>query len=73
MATRLYSIVVGSGVPAPLVTENVGSATVTTPMELTVDLGLVQNNGTAALARQDVYNALQRLKNHIVKGAWPPV
>lgn len=73
MATRLYSVSIGSGIPAPLVVEAVGSATVTTAMEATIDLGLVQNNGTAALARQDVYNALQRLRNHIVKAPWPPV
>ena len=69
MATRLYSALVdGGGVndSRTEITEAVGSAVVTTPIELTVDLASVSD-------KQTVLRALQKLTDYIVMGAWPPV
>lgn len=70
MATRLYSVANdfrfeadASGVE---VTEAVGSATVTTSIELTVDLAVVAD-------RQRVVTALETLRAYIMEGTWPPV
>lgn len=73
MATRLYSVQVGGGNAVPIITEAVGSATVTNAVELTVDNGNVMQGSTVPLSKEDVLLALERLRNHIVKGDWPPV
>lgn len=73
MATRLYSVVIGGGNVPSAVVEAVGSPTITTPVELTTDLGLVADGGVMALSKQDILIGLQRLKQHITKGTWPPV
>lgn len=70
MATRLYSIsndfrAEGDNI-GNSVTEAVGSATVTTPIEVTVDLAVIAD-------RQRVLSALDRLKDYIIEGSWPPV
>ena len=71
MATRLYSISNDFREEADnigaAVTEAVGSATITTPIELTVDLAVITND------RQRVLTALDKLKDYILEGSWPPV
>lgn len=69
MATRLYSITNDfreEGDATVIVTEAVGSATVTTAIELTVDLAVIAD-------RQRVLSALDRLADYIIEGTWPPV
>lgn len=71
MATRLYSASndfreEGDNI-GPSVTEAIGSATVTSPIELTVDLAVIGND------RQRVLSALDRLADYIIEGNWPPV
>lgn len=71
MATRLYSVsndfrAEGDNIGL-VVTEAVGSATVTTPIELTVDLSVI------GLDRQRVLSALDRLADYLLEGSWPPV
>lgn len=70
MATRLYSYVPNQAAYA--ITEAVGSATVTGPIELTVDLGNVMVGSAAPLKRQEVLEGLQKLIEHIERGNWPP-
>lgn len=69
MATRLYSISNDfreEGDSNPVVTEAVGSATVTTAIEVTVDLAVIAD-------RQRVLSALDRLRDYLIEGNWPPV
>lgn len=65
MATRLYSATVSGALDVDI-TEAVGSAVVTTPIELTVDLASVPDKAT-------VLRALEKLKAYITDGMWPPV
>lgn len=69
MATRLYSVSNDfrfEGDSALTVTEAVGSATVTTPIELTVDLAVITS-------KQQVITALEKLLGYLLEGSWPPV
>ena len=69
MATRLYSALIDGGDvndSRTEITEAVGSAVVTTPVELTVDLASVTD-------KQTVLRCLQKLTDYIVTSAWPPV
>lgn len=52
--------------------ETTGSATVTGPIELTVDLANVMVGSTAPLKRQDVIEGLLKIVEHIEHGNWPP-
>jgi hypothetical protein len=70
MATRLYSYTPNQAAYA--ITEAVGSATVTGPIELTIDLGNVMVGSTVPLKRQEVLEGLQKLIEHIERGNWPP-
>lgn len=73
MATRLYSIEVGA--KEEEVTEAVGSATATSEIEVTVDLATTVVNeagSTRAVTKSEVLRALDKIKNHILKGNWPP-
>lgn len=70
MATRLYSYIPNE--PAYAVAEAVGSATVTGPIEITVDLGNVMVGSTVPLKRQDVIEGLLKIVEHIEHGNWPP-
>lgn len=70
MATRLYSYTPNT--PPYGVTEATGSATVTGPIEITIDLGNVMQGSTTALKRQDVLEGLQKVIEHIERGNWPP-
>lgn len=63
MATRRYGI--SRGENAQQVTEAVGSAVSSDSVELTVDLA-------SNLTREDVLLALEKIKQHIFKGNWPP-
>jgi hypothetical protein len=65
MATRLYSATVSGALDVDI-TEAVGSAIVTTPIELTVDLASVPD-------KQTVLRALEKLTTYITEGMWPPV
>lgn len=69
MATRLYSALIDGGASNDSrteITEAVGSAIVTTPIELTVDLASVTDKNT-------VLRALQKFQDYILMGSWPPV
>lgn len=70
MATRLYSYVPND--PPYAITEAVGSATVTGPVEVTVDLGNVMVGSTVAMQRHDVVEGLQKIIEHIMASNWPP-
>lgn len=75
MATRLYSTAPGDAVAGEgtnKVVEAIGSATTTKCIELTVDLGNVLQGSSKPLTRQDVLDALDRLKDYIIQGQWPP-
>lgn len=69
MATRLYSALIDGGDvndSRTEVTEAVGSAVATTPVELTVDLASVAD-------KQTVLRCLQKFQDYILMGSWPPV
>ena len=74
MATRLFSIPVGGTVEQ--VVQAVGSATVTDPIELTVDLStaIVTEGvgGTRAIKCEEVILALENMAQYILKQNWPP-
>lgn len=73
MATRLYGISVGEGEFS--VTEGVGSAVAADKVELTVELATTAVNAggsTRAISKQEVLDCIDKLKNHIIKGNWPP-
>ena len=72
MATRLFSIAVGKGTDDAAITEAVGSATVTTSIELTADLANVLTGGTEPLKKQDVLQAIQSLYDYVIERPWPP-
>jgi hypothetical protein len=63
MATRLYGISKGENMGQ--VTEGVGSAVAADGVELTVDLATISS-------KEQVLNALEYIKAHIIKGNWPP-
>lgn len=63
MATRRYSLARGDTEFS--VTEAVGAAIATKSMEFTFDLA-------ASLNKNDVLQALDMFRNHIVKGNFPP-
>ena len=62
MATRRFSVATGAGYDDLAVTEAVGAANVTTPIELTFDLANVLAGSTQPLSKQDVLNALSVLQ-----------
>jgi len=71
MATRIYGISAGE----TNVTEGVGSAVAADSVELTVELASTAVNttgGTRALDKVEVLEAIERIKNHIIEGNWPP-
>ena len=65
MATRRYSISRGAGLTRSAVTEAVGAATATAPMEFTFDL-------TAGLTREDVLKGLELIGQYILEDQFPP-
>lgn len=76
MATRRYSINPENS--EFQVTEAVGAAVVTKNIELTVELAnniITDSNvsgGTRGLSEQEVVFALDKIKNYILRGNWPP-
>lgn len=70
MATRRWSYTPNS--PGYGITEATGAATVSGPIELTVDLGLVMQAGTVALARQQVLEGVQKIFEQLERTNWPP-
>lgn len=63
MATRIYGLSRGDQVEN--VTEGVGAAVAADSMEFTFDLA-------AGLTREDVVLGLEKIKQHILKGNFPP-
>lgn len=76
MATRRYKVNAGQAAVNAEVTEEVGAATNSKFIELTVDLAttaVYNANGTQrALTRDEVLEGLDEIKQHILKGNWPP-
>jgi len=73
MATRLYGISIGEGEFS--VTETAGSAVAADKVELTVELATTAVNSgatTRGVLKSEVLEALEKIKNHIIKGNWPP-
>jgi len=73
MATRRYKISAGEGEFS--VTEEVGAATNSDTVELTVDLATTAVNdgaSTRAINKMEVLDAIEKIKNHIIKGNWTP-
>jgi len=73
MATRIYGMSVGVGEFA--VTEGVGSAVAADTVEVTVELattGVNAGGSTRAISKEEVLDALEKIKNHIIKGNWLP-
>lgn len=79
MATRRYKLSPGEGEFS--VTEEVGAATDSDVVELTVDLAtslVVSRNPstgeatTRQISKQEVLDILDKMKNHVLKGNWPP-
>jgi len=74
MATRIYGLSVGEGEFS--VTEGVGSAVSADTVEVTVDLAATTVNldgaNQRAILKQEVLDILDKFKNHILKGNWPP-
>lgn len=62
MATRLYSY--DKGVNEYAITDAAGSAT-TLGMELTIDLAKITT-------REDALLGLEKVRNYILRGLWPP-
>lgn len=73
MATRRYGINPGEGEFS--VTEAAGAAVSSDVIELTVELATTAVNveaTTRGLLKQEVIEAIDKIKNHIIKGNWPP-
>lgn len=73
MATRRYKISVGEG--EFQIVEEVGAAVNSDVVELTVELattGVNANGSTRAILKQEVLECIDKIKNHILKGNWPP-
>lgn len=70
MATRRYSITPNN--PPYNVVEAVGAATVSGPVEVTIDLAAVMQGNTVAMARVTVLEQLQKIVEYIERGNWPP-
>ncbi len=73
MATRLYGCSVGTAPNA--VTEGAGSAIAADKVELTVELATTAVGAftsTRAIQKSEVLDCLEKIKNHIIKGNWPP-
>ena len=69
MATRRYSIAPGQN--EYQVVEAIGAAVVTAPIELTVDLANLAGTG-APPTRQMVIDAMEQVKDWLLRGLWPP-
>lgn len=73
MATRRYKISPGEGEFS--VVEEVGAAVNSDVVEVTVELATTAVNegaSTRGVLKHEVLEALEKIKNHILKGNWPP-
>jgi hypothetical protein len=75
VATVRFSI--APGFVDAQITQAVGAATVTTNVELTVDLGNTMDGATRVISREELVHTLKRLHDYIVQGGtnrtgWPP-
>jgi hypothetical protein len=73
MATRRFKVSVGETEFG--IVEEVGAATNSDTVELTVDLAttVVNDNGsTRGISKNEVLLALEQIENHIIKSNWPP-
>jgi hypothetical protein len=73
MATRRYKVSVGEGEFA--ITEEAGAAVNSDTVELTVELATTAVNTqatTRGILKNEVLDCLEKIKNHIIKGNWPP-
>jgi len=73
VATRRYKVNPGEGEGD--VTEEVGAATNSKLVELTVDIattGVNVGGSTRVIDRSEVLQALRKIENHIIKSNWPP-
>ncbi len=76
MATRRYKINAGERNVDAEIVEEVGGATNSKFIELTVDLAATavydSSGGQRALRKEEVLEALDEIKKHILEGNWPP-
>ena len=76
MATRRYKINPGENNANATIAEEVGAATNSKGIELTIDLSTAYKyNGlgvAVAMSKEDVLLALEELENYIVNRQWPP-
>lgn len=73
MATRRFKISVGEGEFS--VVEEAGAAVNSDTVELTVELATTAvNTGatTRGVLKSEVLEAIDKIKNHIIKANWPP-
>lgn len=73
MATRRYKVSPGEGEFS--VTEEAGAAVNSDTVEVTVELASTAVNitgGTRSISKQEVLEALDKIKNHITKNNWLP-
>ena len=73
MATRRFKISVGEGEFS--VVEEAGAAVNSDTVELTVELATTAVNvgaTTRGVEKQEVLEAIDKIKNHIIKANWPP-
>lgn len=70
MATRRYKISVGDSEFD--VTEEAGAAVNSDAVELTVELSATEVGGARVISKQEVLDCLEKIKNHVIKGNWPP-
>lgn len=74
MATRRYKITPGE--PLESVTEEAGAAVNSDVVELTVEMAASvydEDGNPRVVEKQEVIEAIDKLKAHIVKSQWPPV
>ena len=76
MATRRYKINPSDRNVNGTITEEVGAATNSKAIELTVDLAATYKYNAAGVlvpvSKEDVLLALEELENYIVNRPWPP-
>lgn len=73
MATRRFGISIGEG--EFQVTEAAGAAVSSDTVEVTVELAataVYKQGGQRAANKSEVLDALEKIKNHIIKSNWPP-
>lgn len=74
MATRRYKISAGEVIGQ--VTEEAGAAVNSDTVELTVELANtavnIEGGATRTVTKREVLLGLQAIRQHIIKGDWPP-